>query len=108
MGRPSCLRLVCTLNFRRVLRLRGTEPRDAGDATAAAEEEGEGGDDEGEAEYVRAEKRGEEDGGRMDTDDCHVCPGTEAPPSFSAPPFRNPAVDEISMLHNRDAAERRR
>lgn len=78
----DCLSLVCTLNFRRVLRLRGTAPRDAGDVTAAAEEEGEGGDEEGEAEHEQPEKRGEEDGGRMDTDDCHVCPGTEAPPSF--------------------------
>lgn len=73
--------LVCALNFRRVLRLRSTEPRDAGDITAAAEEE-EGGSGEGEAEYEQPEKRGEEDGGPMDTDDCHVCPGTEAPPSF--------------------------
>lgn len=74
------------------------QPCDAGDTNA---EDGEGGDDEGEAEYEPPEKRDEQDGGQMDTDDCHVCPGTEAPPCFYS--FPSTTVPEISMVHNRDA-----
>lgn len=69
--------------FRRVLRLRSKKPCDAGDTDAEA---GEGGGIDGEAEYEPPEKRDEEDGGLMDTDDCHVCPGTEAPPCFHSFP----------------------
>ncbi|XP_029704117.1 BRCA1-A complex subunit RAP80 isoform X4 [Takifugu rubripes] len=59
---------------RRVLRLRSKKPCEAGDANA---EGGEGGGNEGEAEYEPPEKRDEEDGGLMDTDDCRVCPETQ-------------------------------
>ncbi|XP_056910188.1 uncharacterized protein uimc1 isoform X1 [Takifugu flavidus] len=59
---------------RRVLRLRSKKPCEAGDTNA---EGGEGGGNEGEAEYEPPEKRDEEDGGLMDTDDCRVCPETQ-------------------------------
>lgn len=67
------------LNFRHVVRPRSKKLCDAGDTPAAAEEE-EGGGEEAEAEDEQTEERGQEGGGQMDTDDCHLCPGTEAPP----------------------------
>lgn len=68
------------VNFRRVFRLRSNQLRDAGDAPAAPQDE-EGGGEEGEAGEEQREERCQEEGGQTDADDdCHVCPGTEAPP----------------------------
>lgn len=62
------------LNFRRFVRLRSNKLCDAAASPAAAK------DEEGEAEDEQTEERRQEEGGQMDADDCHVCPGTEAPP----------------------------
>lgn len=104
-NQPAFVGSGCSLFFsldltsRRVLRLKRKKLRDAGDAPAAAEEveeEEEGGKEDGE--------QTREGGGQMDADDCHVCPGTQAPP----PSILSLTVGEVSAAHaclNRDAAE---
>lgn len=65
--------------------------------------EEEGGVEEDEAEDEQTEERRLEEGGQMDTDDCRICPGTEAPPPLSLT-----SVAEVSAVHtclNRDAAQ---
>lgn len=86
MLRPNWRLLFMYLNiFRRGLKLRGRKLCDAADSPAAEAEEEEEDKKDGEEveereskeeEQKEEEKRGE---GQVDTDDCEVCPGTEAP-----------------------------
>lgn len=69
--------------FRRGLRLRSKKPSDTADIppAEAVEEEEDSKGEEDERERKEEEKRNEgEVEEQVDTDDCEVCPGTEAPP----------------------------
>lgn len=70
--------------FRHGIRLRGKKLCDSADSPPADTEEEE--DNKGEEERRSKEKEAknegeeEEEEGQVDTDDCEVCPGIEAPP----------------------------
>lgn len=69
--------------FRRGLRLRGKKLCDATDtppAEAEEEEDNKGEEEEDERKKREGEKNSETGEGQVDSDDCEVCPGTEAPP----------------------------
>ena len=88
------MKAVCSFSYisRRGFRLRSkklcdaaeTPPAEAGEATEEEEEGNNNGEkDKQEMENKEEEKKNEGEGGQVDSDDCEVCPGTEAPPFLS-------------------------
>lgn len=85
------IKTVCSFSYisRRGFRLRSkklcdaaeTPPAEAEEATEEEEGTSKGDKDKQEMEKKEEEKKNE--GGQVDSDDCEVCPGTEAPPFLS-------------------------